>query len=245
MDKTLYLTIDDGPSADFLNKLDFLDARGIPAVWFCQGNNMEQRPQMVIEAIQRGHIIGNHSYSHPSFSDLPLAGCYAEIRAGDAVVEELYARAGRPRPGRFFRFPYGDKGNGLYGNTERRPDAAGQERQAAIQDYLRQLGYTQPPFADITYRYYRAAGMLDHADWYWTYDTFDWGLGLENVPYGINSLEKMFARMEEDEPEGCRGLNYPHSADIVLIHDHERTAAAFTALVTRLVEKGYRFALPF
>src|SRR3990172_9835105 len=103
MNKTAYLTIDDAPSPDFLNKLDFLDAKGITAVWFCQGNYMEQRPHMTIEAIRRGHIIGNHSYSHPHFTDLSLDQARAEIRSTDSILDELYHRAGVARRHRFFR----------------------------------------------------------------------------------------------------------------------------------------------
>src|SRR5689334_572664 len=98
-----YLTIDDSPSLDFMNKLDFLDAHDIRAIWFCQGNYMEQRPQMIIDALLRGHIIGNHSYSHPHFSDISLDQAFAEIRATDAVLDELYQRSGTERRHRLFR----------------------------------------------------------------------------------------------------------------------------------------------
>ena len=86
MTKVAYLTIDDSPSADFMNKLEFLDAHDIKAVWFSQGDNMERRPNMVIQAIQRGHIIGNHAYSHPHFSDLTIDQCFVEIRSTDTII---------------------------------------------------------------------------------------------------------------------------------------------------------------
>jgi peptidoglycan/xylan/chitin deacetylase (PgdA/CDA1 family) len=149
MTKFAYLTIDDAPSPDFLNKLNFLDAKGIRAVWFCQGNYMEQRPEMMLEAIRRGYIIGNHSYSHPHFSDLSLDQCYAEIRATHAIIDELYQRSGVARPHYFFRFPYGDKGDSLNDALDI-ADAGGQAHRDAVQAYLRKLGYVQPAFTDIT-----------------------------------------------------------------------------------------------
>ncbi|MFN8376807.1 MAG: polysaccharide deacetylase family protein [Anaerolineae bacterium] len=243
MRKTAYLTIDDAPSPDFLNKLNFLEGHGLRAVWFCTGNFLEQRPEMALEAIQRGHILGNHSYSHPAFSELSLDQCYAEIRATDAVIEELYQRSGESRQRRYFRFPYGDKGS----KTEEfagTPDAAGQERRAAIQAYLRKLGYAQPTFPDISYRFYRESALAQDADWLWTYDTHDWAVTAENPPYGINSIEKLLARMDEDVPEGWRGLNYAGSADLVLTHDFAGNNAVFVAEIERLLAKGLEFRLP-
>src|SRR5262245_30227876 len=107
-----YMTIDDGPSLDFLKKLDLLEKNHIPAVWFCQGNYLEQRPDMAIEAIQRCYVIGNHAYSHPSFEQISADQGYAEIRATDAIIAELYDRAGVPQKHHYFRFPYGNKGDG-------------------------------------------------------------------------------------------------------------------------------------
>jgi peptidoglycan/xylan/chitin deacetylase (PgdA/CDA1 family) len=242
--KIAYLTIDDAPSPDFMYKLNFLDSLGVRAVWFCQGNNMEERPEMVIEAIKRGHIIGNHTYSHPHCSDLSLDQVYAEIRATHAIIEELYQQSGIQRPARFFRFPYGDKGDDLRGDPLAAPTPAGKARREAIQAYLRRLGYVQPKFPDITYGYYHKAGLLNEADWYWTYDTHDWIFVVDDPPHGIDSVEKILERLDEDAPEEWRGLNYPASADIVCTHDHAVNQAAFTAEVNRMIEKGIEFRMP-
>lgn len=98
MSKIAYLTIDDAPSKWFLHKVAWLDENHIPVVWFCQGSRMEQRPHMIIDAIKRGHIIGNHSYSHPRFDDISLNQGCAEIRATDALIDEFHAKSGVPRP---------------------------------------------------------------------------------------------------------------------------------------------------
>ncbi len=247
MTKTAYLTIDDAPSTDFLNKLDFLEQRGIKAVWFCQGNYLERRPDAILEAIRAGHIIANHTYTHPHCSELTLDQVFAEIRACDAVLDELYQRAGLPRRQRYFRFPYGDKGDGRHGDNFRAQDSAGGERHAAVQGYLRILGYTQPRFPDVTYRHFREAGLLADVDWYWTYDTLDWSVFFETPMHGIDSPQKVLARTLEDVLEGGRGLSYPDSADIILIHDHDTHPDApqlFRDLVTRFLEMGLDFRLP-
>jgi len=109
---------------------------------------------------------------------------------------------------------------------------------------LKELGYTQPMFNGITYQYYKKAGLLDDIDWHWTYDTMDWATINKNPKYGINSLEEVLKRMEEDVPEGCRGLNYPKSEEIILIHDHRKTSHIFEPIINRLIEKGITFKLP-
>ncbi|PJF20635.1 MAG: polysaccharide deacetylase, partial [Phototrophicales bacterium] len=118
MTKTLYLTIDDAPSADCINKLDFLDARGIQAVWFAEGRYIEVRPDAALEIVKRGHILGNHSYSHPQFSSIPLDDCIEEIVKTNTLIKQIYTRAGVLWKQRYFRFPFGDKGDGLYGKVD-------------------------------------------------------------------------------------------------------------------------------
>jgi peptidoglycan/xylan/chitin deacetylase (PgdA/CDA1 family) len=239
-----YLTIDDSPSPDFMNKLDFLDARGIRAVWFCQGNYMEQRPQMIIDALLRGHIIANHSYSHPHFSEISIDQAFAEIRATDAVLDELYQRSGVERAHRFFRFPYGDKGDGHNTSPLEQMDAEGQARYDAIQAYLKKLGYTPAALPGITYSFYNNVRLGEALDWYWTYDTHDWALIVDDPPDGLTSTEAILARMDEDAPENWRGLNDPGSTDIILTHDHAQVPHIFTAESERLLAQGLHFEMP-
>jgi hypothetical protein len=44
-------------------------------------------------------------------------------------------------------------------------------------------------------------------------------------------------------PEGGRGLHYPNSADIILIHDHRPVPDVFGPVVERLAEMGLRFEM--
>lgn len=199
---------------------------------------------MAIRAIRNGFILGNHAYNHPYFSDLEIDECFAQIRRTDEIIEALYERAGVQRPMKSFRFPYGDKGGLRYSEVFKPYSETGRERKQALQTYLHQLGYTQPVWDQITYRYYRASGLQDDIDWYWTYDVMEWSIFADEHQFGIDSLEKVLARMDEDEPEGCRGLNYGGSAEIVLMHDHVDTAIYFEPLVERLLEKGLVFVLP-
>lgn len=60
----LWLTIDDGPTSDTNALLDLLDARGVQATFFVKGKLADEATLGTIT--NRGHTIGNHSYSHPS-----------------------------------------------------------------------------------------------------------------------------------------------------------------------------------
>lgn len=81
--KTVYLTIDDGPSEKTQAVLDILDKYGCKATFFVVGHNEEYFP-MIAEAFKRGHTIGMHTYSHD----------YAEVYSSvDAYFADLDAIA--------------------------------------------------------------------------------------------------------------------------------------------------------
>jgi peptidoglycan/xylan/chitin deacetylase (PgdA/CDA1 family) len=242
--KIAYLTIDDAPSADFSRKVNYLHAKGIPAVFFCLGEALEQYPNPVVEAIQKGFVIGSHAYHHKLFSEFSLDECLNQISMTHEVIERLYLASGIPWEKKYFRFPYGDKGGLRQYDVFSHYEGEGAERKQAIQDHLRKLGYSQPTFKGITYQYYREADLLEDVDWHWTYDVREWGLAIRDEAFGVDTLEKVFARMDEDDPEGCRGLNYPDSEEIVLMHDHVGTTHVFAIIIERLLDMGLQFRLP-
>jgi len=242
--KIAYLTIDDAPSPDFEQKVAYLLDKGIPAIFFCPGNALEARPDPVVAAIRQGFVIGNHAYDHPHFSEIPLEACFEQIRRTAAIIRAIYTRAGVADYPRYFRFPYGDKGALTGDDPLAPPSAAGLEKKQALQDELRRLGYSQPAFPDIAYAYYRDAGLLTDIDWYWTYDIVEWSIYHERHAHGVVTLADVYARMDEIEPEGGRGLNTPGSAEIILTHDHVETTPIFAPIIERLLAKGLRFCLP-
>lgn len=61
--KTVYLTIDDGPSKNTQAVLDILDRYGCKATFFVIGHDDAYFP-MIAEAFKRGHTIGLHSMTH-------------------------------------------------------------------------------------------------------------------------------------------------------------------------------------
>ncbi len=63
--KTMYLTFDDGPSAENTSRiLDILKKRDIKATFFLVGENVEKYPDIARRIAAEGHTIGIHCYAH-------------------------------------------------------------------------------------------------------------------------------------------------------------------------------------
>ena len=60
----VYLTFDDGPSANTKQILDILDKENVKATFFVTGREDEESLKLYKEITDRGHTIGMHSYSH-------------------------------------------------------------------------------------------------------------------------------------------------------------------------------------
>ena len=79
---------------------------------------MEQYPDQVIYAIRKGFVIGNHSYSHPKFSDISIEECLEEISKTDLIIDRLYKEANVKRGKKYFRYPKGIKADIPYGSMK-------------------------------------------------------------------------------------------------------------------------------
>lgn len=62
--KKVYLTFDDGPSANTDEILDILDEYGVKATFFVVGKEDEHSFEMYQRIVREGHSLGMHSYSH-------------------------------------------------------------------------------------------------------------------------------------------------------------------------------------
>ena len=108
---TVALTFDDGPEPGKTEViLETLERHHIPATFFLIAEKAQRHPELVarIRALP-GAVIGNHSWSHPNFHDIPAAEQRQEIDRADGVLRADAA------PGMLFRYPYGNAscdGNG-------------------------------------------------------------------------------------------------------------------------------------
>jgi peptidoglycan/xylan/chitin deacetylase (PgdA/CDA1 family) len=101
-EKRLILTFDDGPTPYTSQILDTLRATGVKAVFFVCGAAAERHPDLVRRIKAEGHLIGNHTYSHPYLHLKPAATIAAELDRTQAVLEKITGE--RPT---LFRPPFG------------------------------------------------------------------------------------------------------------------------------------------
>lgn len=96
--KEVFITFDDGPTPEFtqwiLNLLNSLD---IKSTFFCVGEKAKRHPNIISEILQKGHSIGNHTFSHKNGWLLTLDSYFKEIEKCSNFVNKT----------NLFRPPYG------------------------------------------------------------------------------------------------------------------------------------------
>jgi peptidoglycan-N-acetylglucosamine deacetylase len=103
--KQIALTYDDGPNDPHtLRLLEVLAKHGVQATFFMIGRYVQQRPDIARAVAQAGHVIGNHTFTHPLLIFQSAAGTRAQLSdcqqaLGDAVGEHS----------KLFRPPFGGR----------------------------------------------------------------------------------------------------------------------------------------
>ncbi len=228
--KTALLTIDDSASIHMGERVDFLASKGVPAVWFCRGDYLAERPEPAIQALKNGSILGNHSWDHAFFSQLSLTEAFDQVDRTDRLIEELQLRAGVVRKVKAFRFPF-------------EPQIGSPEHANALQKGLLERGFVPLQVEGVVSAAFLSQSESGNLSWFWTYDTEDWSLVGPDSPEAPQRLEAVLARMDKDDPEAACGLNRP-GTEIVVMHDHGHTGAQWQKVVEGLLSKGLRFTLP-
>lgn len=102
--KVMYLTFDCGYENGYTMKiLDVLKEKNVPAAFFCTLHEMEQNPDIIARAINDGHIVGNHTNTHPSMDEISRMQMTDEIKAFDDYLREHFGYSAL-----YFRFPKGE-----------------------------------------------------------------------------------------------------------------------------------------
>jgi peptidoglycan/xylan/chitin deacetylase (PgdA/CDA1 family) len=98
------LTFDDGPSPEITPRvLEILRERNVKATFFSTGSQVERHPDLARLVTSEGHVIGNHTYSHPQlFCFLTPRRLRDEIERAQQAISQ--ATGVRPR---HFRSPVG------------------------------------------------------------------------------------------------------------------------------------------
>jgi peptidoglycan/xylan/chitin deacetylase (PgdA/CDA1 family) len=64
--RQIALTYDDGPNDPHtLRLLEVLARQGVPATFFLIGRYVQQRPEIARDIVRAGHVVGNHTFTHP------------------------------------------------------------------------------------------------------------------------------------------------------------------------------------
>lgn len=97
---TVRLTFDDGPHPEVTPRvLDVLAAYDAKATFFVVGSAVSHNPDIVERAHAEGHSIQNHTWSHPTLTELPLPEVETELsRTSDIVGEVTGERPTEWRP---------------------------------------------------------------------------------------------------------------------------------------------------
>lgn len=105
--KPIALTFDDGPDATWtLQILDILRSYQVEASFFVVGLQVEKHPEVLLQILEDGHLIGNHTFAHEDLTKLSTDQIQQTI---DHNAELIYDTIGmRPT---LFRAPYGALNN--------------------------------------------------------------------------------------------------------------------------------------
>ena len=104
-EKVLYLTFDCGYEHENLTSkvLDVLKEKKVTATFFCTLDHIKKEPDLICRMIKEGHIVGNHSTTHPSFASISRDKMAREIEE-----TENYLRTNFGYAAKYFRFPAGE-----------------------------------------------------------------------------------------------------------------------------------------
>ncbi|MFB6246111.1 MAG: polysaccharide deacetylase family protein [Candidatus Pacearchaeota archaeon] len=214
--KKVILTFDDGPSERFTELLDYLENNGHKAIFFCKGKNLEGKisRKNAINAIKKGHLVENHSYSHPNFNSISYRRGKEEILKTDRIIEEIYNEAGVKRNKKLFRFPYFCKGVFNFFN---------------YQKLLKENGYNDPYFGRrffdkpvaVTGTYHFLHSMvLGKYDVYCDIDPKDW-----DTKISFSIVKKT--------------LDNAKDGDVITLHDHRENLERDKQICDYLSSKGF------
>jgi peptidoglycan/xylan/chitin deacetylase (PgdA/CDA1 family) len=192
-----------------------------PAVGFVNEQKLEAptaaerdaRTALLARWVDAGHVLGNHTYSHPDANALTAEAYLAEIDKGDVVTRRLMG-ARRPYT-LYFRHPMTHTG-----------DTAA--KKAAIASGLASRGYTITPHTvengdylfDVAYVRADAATRARLADAYLAHT-------IAATAFAEAKARELFGR--DDVPQ------------TLLIHTMAINADHLEALLDRLANRGYRF----
>nr|WP_243117040.1 polysaccharide deacetylase family protein [Natranaerovirga hydrolytica] len=104
-EKILYLTFDAGYENGYTEALlDALKKHNVPATFFLVSNYIKENPELVTRMVEEGHIIGNHTTTHPDMTQITdIESFRKELEGIEILYKELI---GEEMP-KYYRPPAG------------------------------------------------------------------------------------------------------------------------------------------
>ena len=119
------ISFDDGPDPSFTPKiLDILKKKDVSATFFMIGLQAQKAPGLMRRIYDEGHLVGNHTFTHPDISDVSAKYLKLELN----LTERLFASKLGVKP-HFFRPPY---------SIDEEPDVADEVRPLEV---VQSMGY--------------------------------------------------------------------------------------------------------
>lgn len=101
----IYLTFDAGYENGYTAQiLDVLQAHNAPAAFFLVGNYLQQEPELVQRMLDEGHIVGNHTWSHPDIATIQTKEALEEQLT---KLEDLFREVTGREMSKYYRPPQG------------------------------------------------------------------------------------------------------------------------------------------
>lgn len=101
--RTMVLTFDDGPDPRYTpHILDTLARYDVRAMFFVCGEMAAQNRDLLARMADEGHVVGNHTWTHPLLTRLGRRRIRSELERTCDVIDQAYGE-----PPEWFRAPYG------------------------------------------------------------------------------------------------------------------------------------------
>ena len=103
--KQLALTYDDGPNDPHtFHLLEVLARHNVKATFFLIGRYVKQRPDIARDLMRAGHVVGNHTFSHPNLIFSSADATRMQLRECEQTLNDAVGEHSR-----LFRPPFGGR----------------------------------------------------------------------------------------------------------------------------------------
>lgn len=93
-EKVIYLTFDDGPHPEHTPELlGLLSEHDVRASFFLVGSECLKHTSVVRRIFEEGHLIGNHTTTHPRMRQISVFSQWREYSSADKILSDVVAQS--------------------------------------------------------------------------------------------------------------------------------------------------------